>query len=98
MQGGKGVFLPITEENVLKQVDAAPGRALAFPELLEMFGLRVELLALLFSMRKDYDCPLWFNDGWLDVTQLVVTTVEPEMPDGFRELKRPGRKARARPG
>lgn len=93
------MFLPITERNIRKALKAAPGGSLAFPELLKKFGHQVELLALLFEMRRDGYPPIWFNDKkWLDVTQLVVTTVKPEMPDGFRELKRPGRKARARPG
>lgn len=99
------MFLPLTKESIRKQINDAPGKTLAFPELLERFGHKhkVELLVLLFRMRDDYP-PIWFKGAWLDVTQLAVTTVRPEKPEevreseGFRRLKRPGRKVRLSPG
>lgn len=97
------MFLPLTKDNIRKMVNGAPGKTLAFPELLERFGHKVELLRLLFLMRDDYP-PIWFKGGWVVETELVITTVRPEKPEEAREpecsrqLKRPGRKVKPGPG
>lgn len=91
------MFLRLSKNSIRKQIDAAPGKKIAFPELLEMFGYgqRVELLALLYRMREDYP-PIWFKSGWIVDTEIVVTTVRPGESGQCGKLKKAGRKVKKR--
>ena len=65
-----------SEGSVLGALEAAPDKRLAYFELLQKFEIsetqNVDLLKLLWSMRNDPGCPLKFEDGWIDLSEIVV--------------------------
>lgn len=67
-----------SEGNILKALESEPDKTLSYSDLLQKFEnfedkqVQVSVLSLLWRMRDDPECPLWFETGWITHTEIVV--------------------------